>query len=67
MRADMAAAYLDERNDRAFHNGVRRGIYPPPIDPNQRPQKWRRTDLEKVAARNPDNQNSQINLDDELS
>ena len=46
MRADMAAAYLDETDRRAFLRKVQAGIYPNPVRFRGCRLRWRKTDLD---------------------
>jgi hypothetical protein len=52
MRADIAAAFVDDRSVEDFLAGVKDGIYPgPAVVRSQRNKKWRRQDLEAVDPR----------------
>jgi hypothetical protein len=49
MRADMAAAFVDERSVEEFLANVKAGVWPrPAIVISQRNKKWRLEDLRKV-------------------
>jgi hypothetical protein len=62
MHADMAAAYLDERNRAAFLRKVRDLIYPAGIRLRGCRLRWRKSDLDATVA----GVKSSITLDDDL-
>lgn len=49
MRADMAAAYVDEPSVEAFLRGVRAGVYPKPTERPHKRAKWLRDSLRRAA------------------
>lgn len=51
MRAETAAAYLDEKTKAAFLRSVREGLYPPPVDVPGKGPRWLLEDLERALAR----------------
>jgi hypothetical protein len=50
MRAETAAAYVDERSVRAFRRGVGT-LYPLPIKVRGKGDRWLRDDLDQALAR----------------
>lgn len=62
MRADMAAAYLDESDRTAFLRKVRGGIYPGPVRFQGCRLRWRKSDLDATIL----GLKLTISLDDDL-
>lgn len=50
MRAETAAAYCDEPSVEAFHDKVRRGVYPSPARHDGSLPKWHRQRLDAAIA-----------------
>jgi hypothetical protein len=62
MRSDMAAAYLDEVDGRAFLRKVHAGLYPTPVRFRGCRLRWRKSDLDAtILGLKPT-----ISLDDDL-
>ena len=62
MRADMAAAYVDELDRRAFLRKVRVGIYPLPVQFRECQLRWRKADLDATVLE----LKPTVSLDDDL-